>query len=124
MPEEYLALVTAMKSLTQESAMTSEPAKGLPVAEERWNTRPDVDSYGEIQLEFEADSLDGDNRKKNRAYEGSMDLYSYKKSGDGWVQLIEEVLTEHCDSCWRLDYHTHERETGLYRWEWVFQIEG
>ena len=124
MPEEYLALVTAMKSLTQESAVTSEPAKGLPVAEERWNTRPDVDSYGEIQLEFEADSLDGDNRKKNRAYEGSMDLYSYKKSGDGWVPLIEEVLTEHCDSCWRLDYHTHERETGLYRWEWVFQIEG
>ena len=124
MPEEYLALVTAMKSLTQESAVTSEPAKGLPVAEERWNTRPDVDSYGEIQFEFEADSLDGDNRKKNRAYEGSMDLYSYKKSGDGWVQLIEEVLTEHCDSCWRLEYHTHERETGLYRWEWVFQIEG
>ena len=124
MPEEYLALVTAMKSLTQESAVTSEPAKGLPVAEERWNTRPDVESYGEIQFEFEADSLDGDNRKKNRAYEGSMDLYSYKKSGDGWVQLIEEVLTEHCDSCWRLEYHTHERETGLYRWEWVFQIEG
>ena len=124
MPEEYLALVTAMKSLTQESAVTSEPAKGLPVAEERWNTRPDVDSYGEIQFEFEAGSLDGDNRKKNRAYEGSMDLYSYKKSGDGWVPLIEEVLTEHCDSCWRLEYHTHERETREYRGAWVFQIEG
>ena len=124
MPEEYLALVTAMKSLTQESTVTSEPAKGLPVAEERWNTRPDVDSYGEIQFEFEADSLDGDNRKKNRAYEGSMDLYSYKKSGDGWVPLIEEVLTEHCDSCWRLNFHTHETNTSLFHWEWVFQIEG
>ncbi len=92
MPDEYLALVTAMKSLTQESAVTSEPAKGLPVAEDEWDTRPDVDSYGEIQFEFEAGSLDGDNRKKNRAYEGSMDLYSYKKSGDGGYKACNQTI--------------------------------
>lgn len=124
MPEEYLALVTAMKSLTQESAVTSEPDRGLPVAEDHWNTRPDKDSYGEIQLEFEADSLAGDNLKRERAFEGSMDLYSQKRNGEGWPALIEQVLTEHCESCWRLNYHTFETETKLFRWEWVFQIEG
>lgn len=124
MLEEYTALVTAMKGLTQASGNTSEPDKTLPVAEDEWDTRPDAESYGEIELEFEADHLDGDNRKHDRAFEGSMDLYSYKRSGDGWPELIEQVLTEHCDSCWRLDYHTHETETNLFRWEWVFQIEG
>ena len=124
MLEEYTALVTAMKGLTQASGNTSEPDKTLPVAEDEWDTRPDAESYGEIELEFEADHLDGDNRKHDRAFEGSMDLYSYKRSGDGWPELIEQVLEEHCDSCWRLDYHTHEKETNLFRWEWVFQIEG
>ena len=124
MPDEYMALVTAMKSLTQESGITSEPAKGLPVGQDEWDKRPDVDSYGVIALEFETDHMDGDNRKQHRAYEGSMDLYSRKRDGDGWIPLIENVLTDHCDSCWRLEYHTYEKETKLYRWEWVFQIEG
>ena len=124
MLEEYTALVTAIKSLTQASAITTEPDKTLPVAEDGWDTRPDAESYGEIELEFEADHLDGDNRKHDRAFEGSVDLYSYKRSGDGWPELIEQVLTDHCDCCWRLDYHEYERETALFRWEWVFQIEG
>lgn len=124
MLEKYTALVTAMKGLTQASGNTSEPDKTLPVAEDEWDTRPNAESYGEIELEFEADHLDGDNRKHDRAFEGSMDLYSYKRSGDGWPELIEQVLEEHCDSCWRLDYHTHETATNLFRWEWVFQIEG
>ena len=124
MLEEYTALVTAMKGLTQASGNTSEPDKTLPVAEDEWDTRPDADSYGEIQYEFEADHLDGDNRKHDRAFEGSMDLYSYKRNGDGWHALIEQTLTEHCDSCWKLNYHTHETNTSLFHWEWVFQIEG
>ena len=124
MLEEYTALVTAMKGLTQASGNTSEPDKTLPVAEDEWDTRPDADSYGEIQYEFEADHLDGDNRKHDRAFEGSMDLYSNKRNGDGWPALIEQTLTEHCDSCWRLNYHTHETNTSLFHWEWVFQIEG
>ena len=124
MLEEYTALVTAMKGLTQASGNTSEPDKTLPVAEDEWDTRPDADSYGEIQYEFEADHLDGDNQKHDRAFESSMDLYSYKRNGDGWPALIEQTLTEHCDSCWRLNYHTHETNTSLFHWEWVFQIEG
>ena len=123
MLEKYTALVTAMKSLTQESSVTSEPDLGLPVAKDGWNTRPDKDSYGEIQLDFEAESLNGDNRKKDRAYEGSMDLYSRKRNGEGWPALIEQKLTEYCDNCWRLNYHTHETGTNLFHWEWVFQIE-
>ena len=123
MPEDYTSLVTAMKALTQASAVTSEPDKVLKVAEDGWNTRPDADSYGEIQLDFEAESLDGNNRKEDRAYEGSMDLYSRKRDGEGWPALIEQTLTEYCDNCWRLNYHTHETGTNLFHWEWVFQIE-
>ena len=123
MPETYDALVTAMKALNK-AATTSEPDDILPVAENEWTTRPDAESYGQIMYEFEAGMLEGDNLKQDRVYEGSMDLYSRKKDGDGWIPLIERVLTEHCEGCWRMDYHTKERETDLFRWEWVFQIEG
>lgn len=124
MPEAYLALVTALKALTQVSGTTSEPDKGLPVAEDEWSPRPEVDSYGIIKLDFETDSLDGDNVKHIRSYEGTIDLYSLKRRGDGWIPLIEQLLTEHCECSWRLDYHTYETETREYRWEWVFQVEG
>ena len=124
MLENYTALVTAMKGLTQASGITSQPDKLLPVGEDEWDTRPDYESYGVIKYDFEADSLDGDNLKQHRSIEGSMNLYSHKRSGDGWTELIEQVLTDHCDCCWRLDYHEYERETALFRWEWVFQIEG
>ena len=124
MPDEYTALVTAMKALTQPSGVTSEPDKVLPVAEDEWYTRPEAESYGEIQLDFEADALEGDNRKVAEAYEGSFDLYSHRRDGDGWIPLIRQALTEHCDSAWRLNFHGYERETRLFHWEWAFQIEG
>lgn len=117
MPEEYEALVAAMKAITKENVT-------LPVAEYDWNTRPNADSYGTIALEFEADALEGDNIKQVRAFEGSVDLWSHQKRGGGWISLIEAVLEEHCESAWTLNYHAYERETGLFHWEWSFQIEG
>jgi hypothetical protein len=121
MPTEYESLVTAMKALTQ----GEEPnTVTLPVAEYDWKTRPNADSYGTIALEFEADALEGDNIKQVRAFEGSVDLWSHQKRGSGWIALIEAVLTEHCESAWTLNYHAYERETGLFHWEWSFQIEG
>ena len=124
MHDEYIALVAAMKALTQASGTTSEPDRVLPVAEDEWDTRPEAVSYGEIQLDFEADALRGDNVKVAEAYEGSFDLYSKKRDGDGWIPLIRQALTNHCDGAWRLNFHSYERETRLFHWEWVFQIEG
>ena len=122
MPEEYTALVTALKALTQGES----PAQvvTLPMAEDDWNTRPDTVSYGTVRLDFEADALTGDNRKVMTAFEGSVDLYSLQRDGAGWVELITAALTEHCESCWSLNHHTYERDTGLFHWEWAFQVEG
>ena len=122
MPEEYTALVTALKALTQGES----PAQvvTLPMAEDDWNTRPDTVSYGTVRLDFEADALTGDNRKVTTAFEGSVDLYSLQRDGAGWVELITAALTEHCESCWSLNYHTYERDTGLFHWDWTFQVEG
>ena len=78
MPEEYAALVNAMKALSQGETPNTVTLK---VAENGWNTRPDADSYGVIALEFEADALYGDDRKAATAYEGSVDLFSRKKDG-------------------------------------------
>ena len=58
-------------------------------------------------------------------------LYAYANDGEaaGMLKaitsdlLIEQTLTEYCDNCWRLNYHTHETGTNLFHWEWVFQIE-
>ena len=120
MPDEYTALVTALKSLTQGEAPNTVT---LPMAENEWNTRPDTDSYGIVALEFEADALHGDNVKVCTAYEGSVDLFSRKKDGDGWVPLITQTLTDHCEGAWSLNSHSYERENNIFHWEFVFQVE-
>ena len=120
MPEEYTALVTEMKALAKGEAPNTET---LPVAEDGWNTRPDADSYGIVALDFEADALHGNNVKCATAYEGSVDLFSRKKDGDGWVALITRTLTEYCEGAWSLNSHQCERENGIFHWEWTFEVE-
>ena len=122
MPTEYTNLVTALKGLTQGTA--PDPVITLPMAENEWNTRPDVDSYGIVALDFEADALYGDNLKRITAYEGSIDLFSRKKDGDGWVELIVQTLIDYCEGAWSLNSHMYERENRIFHWEWVFQVEG
>ena len=120
MPTEYTQLVAALKALTQGETPNTVT---LPMAENEWNTRPDADSYGIVALDFEADALHGDDIKCATAYEGSVDLFSRKKDGDGWIPLIRETLTAHCDGAWELNSFQYERETGLFHWEWRFQVE-
>ena len=118
---EYNALVSALKNLTQGESPNETT---LPMAEDEWNTRPDTNSYGMVSLEFEADALRGDNIKTDTAYEGSVDLFSQSRDGGGWIEKITGTLTEYCDGAWRLNHRADERETRLFHWEWVFQIEG
>ena len=128
MPDEYNVLVADLKTLEQplDAGTTEEEPEmvTLPMAEDEWNTRPDTVSYGTVRLDFEADAFYGDNRKIAAAYEGSVDLFSLVRNGAGWIPLIRAALTRHCDGAWRLNHHTYERETGLFHWEWVFQVEG
>ena len=119
MPEEYTSLVTALKALTQGEA----PAEvTLPMAEDEWYTRPDTVSYGIVSLDFESNQLNADDAKTERAHEGSVDLFSLARNGAGWVPLITAALEQHCGPCWSLNSHTYERETGLFHWEWVFEV--
>ena len=121
MPTEYNALVAALKALSQ----GEKPNQiRLPMAEDDWATRPETVSYGNVRLDFEVGALYGDNVKKRTAYSGCVHLFSLQRDGAGWVPLITGTLTEHCESCWTLNYHQYERETGLFHWEWRFQIEG
>ena len=118
---EYTALVAAMKALTQGETPNT---VSLPMAENGWNTRPNAESWGVIALEFEADSLHGDDVKVATAYEGSVDLFSRNRNGAGWVDLITNTLTAYCDGAWSLNSNQYETETGLFHWEWTFQVEG
>ena len=125
MPEEYTKLVTALKALEQVVDPQANPPKKitLKMAEDEWDIRPNDESYGTVRLDFEADALGGDNGKPNTAYEGSVDLYSKNRNGAGWIELIRDTLTEYCAGCWSLNAHLYERETGLFHWEWAFQVE-
>lgn len=126
MCEEYLRLVAALKTLEQEGDPTADDPEmvTLPMAEDEWYTRPETVSYGTVSLDFEADALAGDNQKQSIAYEGSVDLYSLVRGGAGWVRMIMDTLTEFCGTNWYLNLHTYERDTGLWHWEWAFQVEG
>ena len=121
MPDEYTTLVTALKSLTQGEAPN---AVTLPMAENGWDTRPETVSYGIVSLDFEAPGLNADGVKADRAFEGSVDLFSMVKSGAGWVDEITKALESHCGASWSLNSHTYERSTGLFHWEWTFQVMG
>ena len=119
MPSEYTALVSALKSLTQGE---SPDTVTLPVAEDEWYTRPDAVSYGVVSLDFEADAIRAEGLKADAAWEGSVDLFSMARNGAGWVDLITAALTQHCGASWGLNSHQYERETGLFHWEWTFQV--
>lgn len=109
-PTSYAALETALQAI------------GIPCAENEWNTRPTGD-YITYALEFEADADYGDDRKVARAWEGSVDFWGSEK-WSATADRIEEALEECCSGLWRCNIRgAWERETGLFRWEWVFQTE-
>ena len=116
----YTSLVAALKALTQ----GTEPGEvhTHPMAEGEWATRPDDVSYGIVNLDYEAGQLHGDGVKMDTCYGGSADLFSLSKSGAGWVELITATLTTYCGGSWSLNSHTYERETGLFHWEWTFEV--
>ena len=111
MPEDYEALAEDLKAI------------GLPCAENTWTTRP-VGSYITYALEFEADAFYGDNRKVARAWEGSVDLYSKDKRGGDARAAIEAALEKNCEGAWGCETRGRwDRETGLFHFEWAFQVE-
>lgn len=112
MPQEYEDLKTALGET------------GIPFAEYGWKTAP-AGEYGVISLEFEADSLNGDDGKRLRAWEGSIDVYFRQVSRKGAViEAVENVLKNVCDASWLMNSLQHESSTGLFHAEWVFQVEG
>ena len=110
MPSEYEALVAALK-LTD-----------IPFAEYGWKNRPEG-AYGVVQLDFEAGHLDAGGSKRDRSWEGSVDLF-YPKLSDrsDMIDEIEETLEEICGNSWALNSTQYETTTGLFHVEWVFQV--
>ena len=95
--------------------------QGVLFAEYEWKTRPNG-NFGTVQLDFEAEDDDGDDCKQDRAWEGSVDLYTHGKEML-IVDAVESVLENVCGGSWELNSEQYENETGLIHREFVFQIE-
>ena len=108
----YTDLVTDLKTLT------------IPVAENAFKSRPETNTYAIVQKDFEADAFDGDDKKLDRSFSGSVDLFSFSKDGDGQVSEIEAKLDANCGPCWSLNSHVWEEGTQLHHWEWEFEVDG
>lgn len=95
--------------------------KNVAFTEYEWKTRPNG-NFGTVQLDFEAEDDDGDDCKQDRAWEGSVDLYTHGKE---WVivSAVETALESVCSGSWYLNSEQYEKETGLIHREFVFQIE-
>ena len=95
--------------------------EGIEIAEYEWRTRPNGD-HGTVQKDFEIDSDNGNDGKQDRAWEGSVDLFT---QGNNWtiVAAVESVLAELFGNSWYLNSTQYERETGLIHREFVFQME-
>ena len=106
----YDTLVSKLQSLT-----------GVVFEEYEWRTRPDG-NFGTVQPDFEAEDDSGDDMKQDRAFEGSVDLFTKGKQTEVEA-AVEGVLNEVCEGCWKLNSQQYERETGLIHREYVFQLE-
>jgi hypothetical protein len=95
--------------------------EGVQFAEYEWKTRP-AGNFGTVQLDFEAEDDNGDDVKQDRAWEGSVDLYTHGKQ---WMiaSAVETALEAVCEASWELNSEQYERETGLIHREYVFQLE-
>ena len=107
-----------------EELKTALDATGIPFAENGWDPKPDGD-YGVYAIDFEGESLIGDDRKTDRCYEGSVDIYFYRLADkERYVEAIEDALTEICESGWQMNNDTHESGSGLFHIEWTFTVFG
>ena len=106
----YDALVTALKALT-----------GISFTEDGWATRPHGD-FGSVQIDFEAKADRGDDRKIDRAFEGSVDLFLHKPNRTK-LHAVETALENNVGSSWQMNSRQYETDTGLTHYEWVFQID-
>lgn len=95
--------------------------QGVQFTEYEWKTRPNG-NHGTVQLDFEAEDDNGDDRHQNRAWEGSVDLYTHGKAML-IVAAVESALEDVCEGSWYLNSEQYEQETGLVHREFVFQIE-
>ena len=94
--------------------------EGVQFAEYEWKTRP-AGNYGTVQLDFEAEDDHGDDMKQNRAWEGSVDLFTHGKEMM-IVAAVESALESVCEGSWYLNSEQHEKD-GLIHREFVFQLE-
>ena len=95
--------------------------QGVSFTEYEWKTRPNGD-FGTVQLDFEADDDNGNDQKIDRAWEGSVDLFTHGKKMM-IVAAVETALESVCSGSWYLNSEQYERDTGLIHREFVFQIE-
>jgi hypothetical protein len=94
---------------------------GVQFTEYEWKTRPNG-NHGTVQIDFEAEDDNGDDGKQDRAWEGSVDLFTRGKEMM-IVAAVESILEEVCEGSWYLNSEQYERETGLIHREFVFQLE-
>ena len=95
--------------------------QGVQFTEYEWKTRPNG-NHGTVQIDFEADDDDGDDMKQDRAWEGSVDLFTHGKEMM-IAAAVESALETVCAGSWYLNSEQYERETGLIHREFVFQLE-
>ena len=104
------ALVTDLKNIS-----------GVQFREYEWKTRPDG-NFGTVQIDFEAEVDNGDDGRQDRAFEGSVDLFTRGKEMM-IVAAVETALEKHCSGSWYLNSEQYEHDTGLIHREFVFQLE-
>lgn len=95
--------------------------QGVQFAEYEWKTRP-AGNFGTVQLDFEAANDNGDDCHQDRAWEGSVDLFTHGKEMM-IVAAVESALESVCGGSWYLNSEQYEQKTGLIHREFVFQIE-
>ena len=110
MSSRYETLVAALQNIS-----------GVKFKEYEWKTRPDGD-YGTVQIDYEVLTDDGNDVKQDRAYEGSVALFTHGKQMM-IVAAVESALATVCGASWYLNSEQYEHDTGLIHREFVFQLE-
>lgn len=96
-------------------------AESIPLREYAWATRP-TGKHGVFQLDFETSNDNGNDMHQDRAWEGSIDLYTNGADNAVYTE-IEGILNTYCEGCWYVNLIIVDEPTRLLHREYVFQVE-
>ena len=93
---------------------------GIPFALYAWAKRPEnLPTWGQVGLDGEGPSMQGDNVKTDMVCEGTVDVFA-REPGAEILRAVQDVFND-LEYAWELYLVLYEQDTRLIHYHWVWR---